>query len=240
MQLHLDKTGTSRAPQQKKAAADSSELTLTLMDPVHPQRGFAEAFVRAVFDAAYNARLRSFYPLLLGITRDSNEYAAVAGIRPAGGATLFSEHYLDQPVQHILQAERSGIVEIGNLAPASAGQARWLICTLSAFLIGAGFTHVVFTSVPKLRNAFSRMGLPLAWIADADQQRLPLQERSEWGSYYDCRPAVYAGDIVAAIPALTRLMHSDPELSRLSRRASRMGQEFVRGTENRAASTAHH
>jgi hypothetical protein len=138
-------------------------------------------------------------------------------------------------VQHILQAERSGIVEIGNLAPASAGQARWLICTLSAFLIGAGFTHVVFTSVPKLRNAFSRMGLPLAWIADADQQRLPLQERSEWGSYYDCRPAVYAGDIVAAIPALTRLMHSDPELSRLSRRASRMGQEFVRGLNTQAS-----
>jgi hypothetical protein len=235
MQLHSDNTQVTRTPRLGVAAGDSRELALTLMDPAHPQRAVAEAFVRAVFAAAYHARLGSFYPLLLSTTRDNGEYAAVAGIRPAGGAALFSEHYLDQPVEQILQTERAGIVEIGNLAPASAGQARWLICTLSAFLIGAGFTHVVFTSVPKLRNAFSRMGLPLAWIAEADQQRLPPQERSEWGSYYDCKPAVYAGDIVAAIPALTRLMHSDPELSRLSQRASRAGQEFARGLNTPAS-----
>lgn len=231
MQLHSQKTGVIRAPLSSNAVTGSGALSLSLMEPTHPQRGLAEAFVRAVFATAYKARLGSFYPLLLGISRDSGEYAAVAGIRPAGGTALFSEHYLDQPVEDILRAERTGIVEIGNLAPASAGQARWLICTLSAFLIGAGFTHVVFTSVPKLRNAFSRMGLPLARIADADRQRLPAHEQGEWGSYYDCGPAVYAGDIVTAIPALTRLMHSDPELSRLSHRARRAGQEFARALD---------
>jgi hypothetical protein len=229
MQIHLDNTRVTRVPHIKGAATDTAELTLTLMGPAHPQRGLAEAFVRAVFAASYNARLGSLYPLLLGITRCNGEYAAVAGIRTAGGAALFSEHYLDEPVQQILRTERAGIAEIGNLAPATAGQARWLICTLSAFLIGAGFTHVVFTSVPKLRNAFYRMGLPLTQIADANQQRLPPQERMDWGSYYHCKPAVYAGDIVAATPALTRLMHSDPELARLSQWASRAGQHFTRG-----------
>ena len=227
MQVHPAYPRITRTPHPGRTSAETRELTLTLMDPIHPQRAMAEAFVRAVFAAAYHARLGSCYPLLLGISRDNGEYAAVAGIRPAGAAALFSEHYLDQPVQQILQTQRAGIAEIGNLAPASAGQARWLICTLSAFLIGAGFTHVVFTSVPKLRNAFYRMGLPLVRIAGADQQRLPPEERMDWGSYYDCKPAVYAGDISAATPALTRLMHSDPELSRLSQWASRAGQDFA-------------
>ena len=208
------------------AAATSAGMAVSLVEQTHRERGLAEAFVRAVFLRAYNARIGSLYPLLLAIARDSGDYAAVAGIRPAGGTLLFSEQYLDQPVEQLLQTQRAGIAEIGNLAPAGAGQARWLICALSAFLIGAGFTHVIFTSVPKLRNAFRRMGLPLTRLADADAQRLPPQQRAEWGSYYQHRPAVYAGDIVAGTPALIALIRSDPDLSRISEQAYRVGRAF--------------
>lgn len=209
------------------AAASTLPDSLTLMDEAHHQRGSAEDFIRAVFHSAYGASITSFYPLLLGVRQNEDDYVAIAGIRPAGEVALFSEHYLNRPVERLLSANRSDIVEIGNLAPANAGQARWLICTLSAFLIGAGFRHVVFTSVPRLRNAFSRMGLPLTWLADAGRQCLPAAQQQEWGSYYDCKPAVYAGDIVAGTPALQKLMASDPRLLYLSQLASGLGQALA-------------
>jgi len=230
----LDSSTQVRHPQLALPGQALPDLELTLMDPAHPQRAMSEAFVRAIFVNAYQARLSQFYPQLLTITRGSGAYAAVAGIRPAGGERLFSEYYLDAPVQRLLQAPRAGIAEIGNLAPAGAGQARWLICTLSAFLIGAGFTHVVFTSVPKLRNAFRRMGLPLTRLADADAQRLPASQRAEWGSYYASNPAVYAGDIVAGTPALNALMHADPELSQLAQLAGRLGRSFAHPAAGRS------
>jgi hypothetical protein len=230
MYTEPDSPRCSVTPRLEYAPAAGTTLALTLMDPAHAQRGLAEAFVRAVFQRAYGAALSTFYPLLLGLTDGGGEYAAVAGIRPAGADTLFSEHYLDRPVEALLSTARSGIAEIGNLAPASAGQARWLISTLSAFLMGAGFTHVVFTSVPRLRNAFGRMGLPLTRLADARRERLPVDQQAEWGSYYDSRPAVYAGDIVSHTPALLALMAADPELQQLAQRAHAAGRAFTRYT----------
>ena len=94
--------------------------------------------------------------------------------------------------------------------------------------MGAGFTHVVFTSVPQLRNAFTRMGLPLTRLADAQHTCLPAEQQAEWGSYYDCKPAVYAGDIVAGTPALLALMTADRELLRLTLRARDAGRAFAR------------
>jgi hypothetical protein len=228
MQTEPDVRRTHVTPCLCDAPASGAALELALMDPAHDQRGLAEAFVRAVFRQAYGATLSGFYPLLLGLTRAGGDYAAVAGIRPAGAAALFSEYYLDQPVEQRLSVQRSGIAEIGNLAPAGAGQARWLICTLSAFLMGAGFTHVVFTTVPKLRNAFSRMGLPLTRLADARGECLPADQLAEWGSYYDCKPAVYAGDIAAGRSALLALMAADPALLALAQRAHDAGRAFAR------------
>jgi hypothetical protein len=204
-------------------------LGLTLMDPAHLRRRDAEVFVQDVFYKAYQARLNSFYPLLVGIEYPDGEYAAVAGVRPAGGEKLFSEHYLDKPVESLLNVERRKIVEIGNLAPASAGQARWLICTLTEFLTGAGFTHVVFTAVPRLQNAFRRMGLPLTRLADARQEQLPGERKAEWGSYYESNPAVYCGDICVGHQAFSDIKETAPDLYALSRLALDAGQVFAGG-----------
>lgn len=202
-------------------------LDLTLLDPAHPRRHHAEDFVRDVFFNAYRARLDAFYPLLVSIADPDGEYAAVAGVRPAGGEALFSEHYLDEPVEKILNVERQKIVEIGNLAPASAGQARWLICTLTAFLTGAGFTHVVFTAVPRLQNAFRRMGLPLTKHADARQEQLPERQAADWGSYYECKPAVFSGDIHIGHSAFSNIRETAPDLYPISRLAFDAGQTFA-------------
>ena len=202
-------------------------LELSLVDPVDPRRHDTEAFVREVFLKAYRAKLNTFYSLLVSINYPDGEYAAVAGVRPAGSEALFSEHYLDKPVDQILGVERCKIVEIGNLAPASAGQARWLICTMTEFLTAAGFTHVVFTAVPRLYNAFGRMGLPLTKLADARQEQLPGRSAAEWGSYYDSKPAVYTGDIRVGHRAFSDVGNTNPDLVTLTRLAIDAGQEFA-------------
>ena len=205
---------------------EHADLELSLVDPAHPRRQDAEAFVRDVFFKAYRARLETFYPLLVSINYPDGGYAAVAGVRPAGAEALFSEHYLNEPIEKILNVDRNKIVEIGNLAPASAGQARWLICTLTEFLTGAGFTHVVFTAVPRLKNAFRRMGLPLTKLADASAEQLPGHCAEEWGTYYESKPAVYSGDIRVGHRAFSDIDKTTPNLVELSRLAIDAGQEF--------------
>jgi len=210
----------------RRPGREHAGLELSLVDPAHPQRQDAEAFVQDVFFKAYRARLDTFYPLLVSINYPDGGYAAVAGVRPAGAEALFSEHYLNDPIERILNVDRNKIVEIGNLAPASAGQARWLICTLTEFLTGAGFTHVVFTAVPRLKNAFRRMGLPLTKLADASAEQLPGHCAEEWGTYYESKPAVYSGDIRVGHRAFSDIDKTTPDLVELSRLAIDAGQEF--------------
>jgi hypothetical protein len=155
----------------------------------HSDRAQAEALVQKFYRQAYQARIRSFYPFLLAIRNGDGSLAAVAGIRPAGDAALFSENYLKRPVNELLDIPRNQLVEVGNLAPADLGQVRWTIAAVSAFLHGAGFSHVLFTAVPLLHNAFKRLGLQPEFIAEAHQEKLSDTMQDEWGSYYQCNPA---------------------------------------------------
>jgi len=214
-------------PHPCQSQAGNLPLELALVDRADPQRASAEAFVRRIFEQAYGARLDTFYPVLLCITRPEGSYAAVAGIRPAGGQSLFSEHYLDQPIETLLGAERRQVVEVGNLAPANAGQARWLIGAVTALLAGAGFSHVVFTAVPRLKNAFSRMGLPLVQLAEARAENLPDNLAQDWGSYYEHDPAVFSGDIQLGFHAFARLVASHPELRKILQKAYTAGAVFA-------------
>jgi len=179
------------------------DVHIRILDADHPQRRAAETWVKKVYLRAYRARLDSFYPWLLTVTNDSGQLTSVAGFRPAAGEPLFSEHYLDQPVEQLLQIPRHEIVEVGNLAPAAPGQARAMITTVTAFLHGAGFRQVVFTAVPQLFNAFHRLELQPRQLAIADPKRLP-QGADGWGSYYAANPRVYSGDIAGGHAALCR------------------------------------
>jgi hypothetical protein len=202
-------------------------LAPVLMDAIHPDRAAAEDFVRETFARSYGAELSSFYPLLLGIRACTGEYAAVTGVRPAGGQPLFLEHYLDAPIDTILGVERNRIVEIGNLSPAGAGQARWLICLISSFLTGAGFFNVVFTAVPRLSNAFRRMGLPLIRLGEARAERLPAGAADGWGSYYESGPAVFGGDLGLGFRAFGPVVETRPDLREIARQAYALGRAFA-------------
>ena len=203
----------------RSVAEPATALTIEHFRPGQAGRDHLEAFIRQVFLQAYAARISTFYPHLLGITRPDDAFAAVAGIRPASRGALFSEFYLDAPIEDLVADHtgrtigRAEIAEVGNLAPASAGQARWLIAALTAYLHAAGFTWVVFTAVPTLYNAFARMGLRPIGLAAADVTRLDPALQDDWGSYYEARPVVYAGEISQGFRALNSLI--DPALPHL-------------------------
>lgn len=121
---------------------------------------------------------------------------------------------------------RNSIVEVGNLAPAGPGQARWLIMTVTALLHHAGYRHVVFTAVPALYNAFRRMGLQPVALGRADPVRLGPGSRDDWGAYYRMEPMVYGGDIAHGYQHIeSSLSMSQPHLISLWRQAAELGRD---------------
>ncbi|WP_457666655.1 thermostable hemolysin [Thiolapillus sp.] len=196
---------------------------VVLMDRSHPRRPEAEKLVQRVFLDAYGARLTTFYPYLLAIHDAQGGYQAVAGLRPGGGP-LFCEHYLPQKAETLLHVPREVMVEIGNLATSGAGRIRWIIVALTAFLHGAGFSQVLFTITPLLRNSFARMGLPLTHLAAAEVECLPTDMARDWGAYYDCNPSVYAGYVPAGYEALGKVAAAHRVLENIWRHAFAAGQ----------------
>lgn len=181
------------------------------------RRGPVEHFIRQVFQRSYGARLHSLYPTLLAFSSNAGLHGAV-GLRDPRQGPLFAEQYLDTPAEAAIAAhwqapaDRARIVEVGNLAMATPGEARWLIAAVTAFLHASGYRWVLFTAVQPLVNAFQRLGLNPVRLGDADPARL-RGGSDEWGSYYAQRPVVCVGDIQSGYRKLTG--HVSPGQPRL-------------------------
>ena len=167
-----------------------------------------EKFVHTSFKLAYGAEVHHFMPQLMSLRDAKGELLAVCGLRSAGAEKLFLEAYLDQPVDQILNAKtgktvaREDIIEVGNLAAFRPGMGRHLIAVLTAHLNEIGAHWVVFTAIPGLRNAFTKLGIELTEIGSADRSRLPAACQSGWGTYYGKNPMVMAGNVPCSYPLL--------------------------------------
>jgi hypothetical protein len=191
-----------------------------------PERAPVEAFIRRVFLHSYDARLNHFYPTLLAF-HSGRRLRAALGLRDAAAGSLFAEHYLPSPAETLVAAhwsrvaDRRQLVEVGNLALAGAGEARWVIAAVTTFLHACGYRWVLFTAVRTLFNAFRRLGLNPIPLAAADPGRLPDGGR-QWGRYYDERPMVCVGDIQSGYRKLSGFVsHGQPMLRALLDEAHR-------------------
>lgn len=176
-------------------------------------RGEVEAFIRTVYLDRFHAQVQAFAPMLVSLRDADGRVLAAAGYRAASEQPLFLERYLTQPVEHRL-AQRSAngqtslppraqIVEVGHLAAQQAGEGRRLIVLLGPHLAEAGFQWVVSTLTQELRRLFVRLGvIPLA-LGVADPALLG-EDAAHWGGYYDHHPVVLAGQIGAALTALSK------------------------------------
>ncbi len=173
-----------------------------------------EQFIHDCYAFAYNAELKSYLPKIMSLRNERGEISAALGYRKAGSDKLFLENYLQGPVENYLETiaghpvNREDIIEVGNLASASAGGNRLLITALTGFLKGKRAKWVVFTATPALLNSFSRMGLHPYALSLADKAAVGSQA-DDWGSYYDQAPVVVAGNVMQAFAALEKMLQSE-------------------------------
>lgn len=200
--------------------------SLHVIPPEHINRTSVEQFIHEVFLNAYGAELQSFYPTLLSFRSENRQRAAV-GYRDGTNRPLFSEQYLTGPADELIGIQtgepiaREQLVEVGNLALAGPGEARWVIAAVTLYLYELGYRWVLFTAVRPLFNAFQRLGLNPIRLAEADPGLLADKGQS-WGRYYDTSPMVCVGNIESGYRKLHRhLSHSQPLLHALLDDASR-------------------
>jgi len=172
-----------------------------VLDENHSDVDSAHVFVRDVFARAYGADVRSFMPRFVRARSRDGQLRAVMGYRDAVSGPLYLENYMDESIEEAIsrylgeKVSRSEIVEVGNLAEVTPGDARMVIIGATAYFHNAGYRWVVFTGVTRLRNAFVRLGMSPKQLIEADKRRLPAGEVEQWGTYYDGDPVVCFGSI---------------------------------------------
>ncbi|MBX3609647.1 MAG: thermostable hemolysin [Hydrogenophaga sp.] len=172
-------------------------------------RPAVEAFIRQIFHERFGAEVRHFAPVLLGLHDASGALVAAAGYRAADAGPLFLERYLDGPIEARLQGAgdapvpRGRIAEVGHLAAARAGEGRRLILMMAPLMAREGFEWIVSTLTQELRQLFVRMGVAPLALGVADPDKLG-EHAGDWGSYYNHRPLVQAGQLQLAMQALQR------------------------------------
>lgn len=180
--------------------ADPTRMSLTRALPDEAQRPIFEDFIQQRFRKAHGAEIRHFMPQLFGMRDASGVLCAVAGVRLARDEPLFLERYLDVPIDPLISASanlpvnRSGVVEVGNLAASDTGSARLSIIAITYLLALGGLEWVAFTGNIGLVNSFHRLGLKPVTLCAAEPHRLGDDQYS-WGSYYKSQPWVHFGDI---------------------------------------------
>ena len=179
-------------------------------------RDKVEYFIHQVFEDQYGANVQKYLPWLLSISDKNGGIQSALGLRGAYGSTLFLEQYLNNSVEKIASKitnasiNREDIIEVGNLAAVSAGGARMLIYTLTAFLRGAGYKWVVFTAPKLLINSFERLGIPLHHLSDAKLDHL-INDESDWGNYYDNNPQV----VIVNVDNGFEILEKNPNLNQV-------------------------
>lgn len=166
----------------------------------HTRRQELEHFIAQRFKAEYGANLTHFMPLLVALQSHAGDVLALAGVRSALMEPLYLEHYLDAPVEDVLEPiagvalRRHQIVEMGNLAAVRPGYARYLFAAMTDLLLAWQFRWLCCTGVAGVRNMLRRLDMAPTVIAPAAAHRIPDAAR-QWGRYYDSNPQVLAGEI---------------------------------------------
>ncbi len=216
VQLHRSSSETFQfAPQ-------SISNGLVDIDETSILRPEAEQFIAKRFSSEYGAAVGYFLGRHI-LSYDQGTLKSVVGYHVADEAPLYLEQYLPAPVEQVIAhcrnvdepIDRASVVEVGNLASTSPGSFRRLILSLCRYFHEGSFSWVVFTSTPLLLNTFKKLGLELVFLGDAREGDLE-NGMEDWGSYYEHKPIVVAGNIgyglqqLLANPVLRKLLDRAP------------------------------
>jgi hypothetical protein len=154
-----------------------------------------ERAIRRRYWADHAAYLRSFPDVLVAEVNSSGIVDCAAGLR-FGPRMLFSEHYLDLPIELALRREvghrvdRARVVEVCHLVAARAGRALPFVARLNELVRAAEAEWAIFTATRALRRLLRRSGVGMIELGRAESERVPNPD--DWGSYFERDPRVMA------------------------------------------------
>lgn len=160
-------------------------------------------FARQAYEKRLSCELEHYYPAYL-VYGNSQEIYAVVGMRCAIDEPLFIEHYLDKPIEQLLdggRTDRADIVELGCFAANDTRSAFHLMAGSAAYLQSKGFGYVVCAANRSIQRCLSKLNIPVDILGNVDPSRVP-GGADAWGNYYEGDPRIMAGSIHAGCEAI--------------------------------------
>jgi len=174
--------------------------TVQFDEPDALSRPQLEQFVSSCFRHAFEADIHSHLPYFLSAYNNDN-LAAALGFEPIqNDKPIFLEQYLESAIEDAISLKsneivsRQKIVELGNLSSAKRGFSEVLFIVIAAILHKAGYEWVVFTATQQVQKLVDKLKLDTLEVCEADPLKLADKGQS-WGSYYDNKPKVLAGNL---------------------------------------------
>jgi len=187
-------------------------LTLELLGENSFGRECAEKFTHREYRKAFSADLQSFAKKLMVLRSSHGKIHGCVGMSNNTGAPFFLESYLERSVEALISAktglvvERDSIVEIGALTAKSVGVAILMMAGLVGYLFARDKKYLTFTATKTLRDTLHHLWIPLNKIADAREEYLPSDNRTNWGRYYEVEPEVLWVDMRLCLSTVQRLL----------------------------------
>lgn len=201
----------------KRKQCLSPPANVTFYKPHAEGRNRVEEFLSSGFEKIFSAKTKSYMPLILETSDDVNNTTACVGIRRLEEESAFLECYLEGEIEDCLsnklnkKIERNKVIEIGSIVSKEFGAGGWLIIAATAWLKGSGYDWAALTATDDLKKAIGKLGIELIDLVEAKPEALSVEERSNWGSYYEHNPVVYVADINEAYSQVT----GDPKIMKL-------------------------
>ena len=187
--------------QHKKLTPHDKGMHLMLLSPADKKRVQVEQFIAAGYARHFAARLVEFFPIILAVNEiETGRILGAVGLRYADDYLLFSEKYLNQSIESLIAEheakpiQREHIIEMGHFVVDQAHDLNAVIPLVAGFLKSLAVKWAVYTLSRPIKLAFQKFGIQLTHLQHAHKEAL-IHSKTDWGKYYDFKPAVYYSDI---------------------------------------------
>lgn len=159
-----------------------------------------QAAVRANYLKHYDAAPEPRPDLFVCLTKADGAAPGFAcvGITYGDSEKLFSEYYLDQPLDRTYAVNRARIVEVGAFASfqSGSGAGRYLLNTVLRTLALHNYGLVVLTATEQVRHILGQIVTSLDDLGNAEPSRVK-DPQVNWGTYYNHAPRVVASRLTS-------------------------------------------
>ena len=166
----------------------------------------AEYLVQQTYRRRFDAVIQPNPDRFAVVFRDQDgcgsEMLACAGIKFGEKGKLFSEQYLDEPIEVIMQRQlcepvpRNSIVEIGALASTGRKAGSELVRLLPMIVWCLGHRFALCTATGELQLLFRRFDINFTPLRDASVNRLPAAPRPGDRTTTGRRKRIYRMDLL--------------------------------------------